>query len=76
MQQYTYTVTLVELCIFPADVCRWRWNCGDIFHNGEYMAADFEGFTFAMSMAVQFAKKAGTKWVASLVTALGKQYNR
>ena len=76
MQQNTYTVTLVELCIFPADVCRWRWNCGDIFHHGEYMAADFEGFTFAMSMAVQFAKKGGAEWVATLVLALGRQYNR
>jgi len=40
------------------------------------MAADFEGFTFALSMAVQFANQAGSEWVASLITALGKQYNR
>ena len=40
------------------------------------MAADFEGFTFAMSMAMQFAINGGSEWVASLVTALGKQYNR
>jgi len=27
-------------------------------------------------MAMQFAKKGGAEWVATLVLALGRQYNR
>jgi len=40
------------------------------------MAADIEGFTFALSMATQLTSKAGANWVASLIKALGKQYDR
>ena len=56
------------------DIITWGWNCGDSYHQGEYLPADLEGFTFALSMAVQMTGKAGSAWVASLIMALGKQY--
>ncbi|XP_052227603.1 uncharacterized protein LOC127842229 [Dreissena polymorpha] len=59
-----------------ADVCQWGWNCGNDFHKGEYIRADYEGFTFAMSQAVQLTDKMGTQWVTALLQELGKQYNQ
>lgn len=55
-------------------VITWRWNCGSDHHKGQFTAADMEGFTFALSQAVQLMKKGGSVWVASLITELGKQY--
>ncbi|XP_052227606.1 uncharacterized protein LOC127842230 [Dreissena polymorpha] len=59
-----------------ADVCQWGWNCGNDYHKGEYIRADYEGFTFAMSQAVQLTDKMGTQWVTALLQELGKQYNQ
>ncbi|XP_053374753.1 uncharacterized protein LOC128547069 [Mercenaria mercenaria] len=52
------------------------WNCGSSYHNGQDMKADLEGFTFALSQAVQLTSEAGSEWVARLVTELGKQYGK
>ncbi|KAH3783477.1 uncharacterized protein LOC127842231 isoform X2 [Dreissena polymorpha] len=57
-------------------IISWTWNCGDDFHNGEYLAADLEGFTFALSQAVQLMGKMGSAWVANLIMELGKQYGQ
>ncbi|KAH3783513.1 hypothetical protein DPMN_161451 [Dreissena polymorpha] len=58
------------------DIITWTWNCGDDFHKGQYLAADMEGFTFALSQAVQLMGKMGSLWVANLITELGKQYGK
>ncbi|XP_053391840.1 uncharacterized protein LOC128554596 [Mercenaria mercenaria] len=57
-------------------VINWRWNCGSSYHNGEYLKADLEGFTFALSQAVQLMTKGGSEWTAKLITELGKQYGQ
>ncbi|XP_052227139.1 uncharacterized protein LOC127841969 isoform X3 [Dreissena polymorpha] len=75
---YTYMNALGRMkCSTNAhngNIISWTWNCGDDFHNGEYLAADLEGFTFALSQAVQLMGKMGSAWVANLITELGKQY--
>ncbi|KAH3795437.1 hypothetical protein DPMN_148987 [Dreissena polymorpha] len=57
-----------------ADLCRWGWNCGSSSHNGKFVTADFEGFSFALSQAVQLMTKGGSEWVSKLVIEIGKQY--
>lgn len=57
-------------------VCVWRWDCG---RHGDhpfsrYQEADFQGFVFALSHALQLTSKAGTTWVATLCIELNKQY--
>ncbi|XP_060584565.1 uncharacterized protein LOC132740639 [Ruditapes philippinarum] len=54
----------------------WTWNCGSDYHKGEFLTADFEGFTFAMSQAVQLTSRAGAEWVAALLHNIGKQYGK
>lgn len=54
----------------------WRWDCG---RHGDhpfsrYQEADFQGFVFALSHALQLTSKAGTTWVATLCIELNKQY--
>ncbi|WAR20294.1 hypothetical protein MAR_002132 [Mya arenaria] len=58
------------------NVCEWGWKCGSDFHKGQYFKADIEGFTFALSQAVQLTGQMGSEWVASLITELGKQYGK
>ncbi|XP_052224701.1 uncharacterized protein LOC127840334 [Dreissena polymorpha] len=58
-----------------ADICKWGWKCGSSFHNGEYIKADFEGFVFAMSQAMQLSQLAHVKWITALMLELDKQYN-
>ncbi|KAH3783446.1 uncharacterized protein LOC127842232 [Dreissena polymorpha] len=58
------------------DLCRWGWNCGSEYHKGEFFRADMEGFTFALSQAVQLMGRMGSEWVGELITSIGKQYDR
>ncbi|WAR20299.1 hypothetical protein MAR_002137 [Mya arenaria] len=57
-------------------IVEWGWKCSKDCHQGEYFKADFEGFCFSLSMAIQFAGKRGSEWAASLIRALGEQYDR
>ncbi|XP_053391838.1 uncharacterized protein LOC128554594 [Mercenaria mercenaria] len=57
-------------------VINWKWNCGSDYHNGEFLQTDFEGFSFAMSQAVQLTNRAGSEWVAILLHNVGKQYGK
>ncbi|XP_060584568.1 uncharacterized protein LOC132740641 [Ruditapes philippinarum] len=59
-----------------AKVINWRWKCDRSSHKGDFTAADMEGFTFALSQAVQLLGNGGSKWVASLITHLGEQYEQ
>ncbi|XP_052227141.1 uncharacterized protein LOC127841970 [Dreissena polymorpha] len=58
------------------DLSRWGWNCGSEYHKGKFNRADFEGFTFAVSQAVQLMDKMGSQWVQELMGSIGKQYER
>ncbi|KAH3783435.1 uncharacterized protein LOC127842227 [Dreissena polymorpha] len=58
------------------DLSRWGWNCGSEYHKGEFFHADVEGFTFALSQAVQLMARMGSEWVQELIGAIGKQYHR
>lgn len=57
-------------------ICKWRLCCGT--HGEHYFSqsntSDFEGFTFALSMAVQLMSEAGAPWVGKLCVELGRQY--
>ena len=57
-------------------IIEWGFDCGNHGDHpiNRYKAADSEGFSFALSHALQFMKQAGAVWVANLVTALGEQY--
>lgn len=55
----------------------WKWNCGN--HGShpykKFKEADFQGFTFALSHAVQLMQEAGAKWVGALCIELEEQYS-
>ncbi|XP_053374749.1 uncharacterized protein LOC123532212 isoform X2 [Mercenaria mercenaria] len=57
-------------------VINQTWKCESSYHNGQYQKADLEGFTFALSQAVQLMSEAGPEWVANLVTEVGNQYGK
>ncbi|WAR20305.1 hypothetical protein MAR_002143 [Mya arenaria] len=57
-------------------IIEWGWKCKKDCHQGEYFTADFEGFCFSLSMAIQYAGKGGSEWAISLLQELGKQYNK
>lgn len=57
-------------------VIEWKWNCGSSAHCGKFLAAEYEGFIFAMSQAVQLTDRAGSNWVATLVKNIGRQYGQ
>ena len=57
-------------------ICQWRFDCGNHgdhpFRRFQY--ADFQGFAFAISQAVQLMDAAGAEWVGALCQELGIQY--
>ena len=56
-------------------VCSWSWDCGNHGdHPGRFVKGDFQGFTYALSQAVQMMNTAGAKWVGALCLELGQQY--
>ena len=59
-----------------AMVCHWKFDCGnhDDHPAEKFRSADYEGFTFALSNAVQLSGAAGATWVSALCIELGKQY--
>ncbi|WAR20302.1 hypothetical protein MAR_002140 [Mya arenaria] len=62
--------------LHSGNVCNWGWNCGSEYHKGRYYKADYEGFVFAISQALQLTDKMGAQWVADLVRELGRQYGK
>lgn len=59
-------------------ICNWRFDCGRHGNHpfSRFKAPDFEGFTFALSSAVQLMNAAGATWVGQLCVELGKQYGK
>ncbi|CAH1796835.1 unnamed protein product [Owenia fusiformis] len=59
-------------------ICNWKWDCGN--HGSHpfdrFQYADFEGFSYSLSQAVQLMGTAGAQWVGALCVELGKQYGR
>ncbi|WAR12311.1 hypothetical protein MAR_026545 [Mya arenaria] len=58
------------------NVCNWGWNCDSEYHKGRIYKADYEGFVFDISQALQLMDKIATQWVADLVRELGRQYGK
>ncbi|KAH3781223.1 hypothetical protein DPMN_159049 [Dreissena polymorpha] len=58
------------------DLCKWGWKCGDGFHEGQHIRADFQSFTHAMSTALTFSDSRSALWISKLILALGRQYRR
>ncbi|XP_071144113.1 uncharacterized protein [Mytilus edulis] len=61
-----------------APICNWGFDCGN--HGDHpvhrFKKADLQGFSFALSHALQLVSEAGATWCAALITELGKQYNK
>ena len=57
-------------------IITWRFNCGNHGNHpyNQYKQADYQGFTYAVSQALQFTGAAESAWIAALVLELGKQY--
>ena len=57
-------------------IIEWQFDCGNHGNHPihRWKTADFEGFSFAVSHALQLMEAKGATWVANLVTALGQQY--
>ncbi|WAR20288.1 hypothetical protein MAR_002126 [Mya arenaria] len=51
----------------------WTWNCGDSWHNGEYIKADRYSFVFALSRALQILAKMDSKWCSDLISESERQ---
>lgn len=55
-------------------ICNCLWDCDNHRPNG-YQESEKESFLLSMSMALQMVKAKGkSKWIASLVMELGKQF--
>jgi len=72
---------IITYCLFCfltlGDICTWGFNCGDKFHNGEYLTANFFDFLNAMSMAIAAAKtEEEVDWLADMTQSLRKQYQK
>ena len=57
-------------------IISWRFDCGNHGKHPytRYQHADYQGFTYAVSQALQFSGSAESEWIAALVLELGKQY--
>ncbi|PFX11585.1 uncharacterized protein LOC111319513 [Stylophora pistillata] len=60
-------------------IANWKFDCGDRSsygpHRGEhFIAADFQGFAHAMSIAVANSSVAGAEWVMQLMINVKEQY--
>lgn len=57
-------------------ISNWQFDCGN--HGDHpvhrFKSPDLQGFSFALSHAVQLMGEAGATWVASLIIDLGIQY--
>lgn len=58
-------------------ICSWGFDCGNHGNHPvhRYKKADLQGFSFAISHALQLVSEAGATWCAALILELGKQYN-
>lgn len=60
-------------------IANWKFDCGDRSSSGphrsnHFVAADYQGFAHAMSIAVANSTVAGAEWVVKLMMNLKEQY--
>ncbi len=63
-----------------AKIIMWRFDCGDHTYGGRhykerYLIPDFQGFSYAMCMALPYMKEAEATWVKKLVTSIEEQFD-
>ena len=59
-------------------IINWKFDCGahGSHESTRFLSADYEGFNYALGMAVISGSLSGAQWVAKLIQALEEQYKK
>ena len=60
-------------------IINWKFDCGDRVgphRNTHFLSADYEGFNFAISMAMLHSSWSTADWATKLIQNLKKQYGK